>query len=312
MNSKDYAYIVEIARQGSISKAAVRLYITQPALSRFLQRTEEELGTPLFYKAGKQLIPTKAGACYLEHAKIILQQNLKMQEDLEHIIHNNTNIIKIGASASRGEFLASWLLPLFYRKYPEYQTQVILNTKQTLLQMLEDHELDVIFVNTAAEPPEHICYHIAQEDMVLLVNEKHFLVEEAREEADYQYPFVEAERWKDCPFIIPAPSMNTGQFIRNYLKHLKFQPPIVSEIENLGLIFSAVESKMGISIVPSMPHRSVFCKRLHYLALEGVENGIWNFSAVIRADTDVSKGIQKLIDTAKEVYAAASQEKRVR
>ena len=97
--------------------------------------------------------------------------------------------------------------------------------------------------------------------------------------------------------------------MRSYLKHLNFNPPVVSEIEHLGLIFSAVENKMGISIVPSMPHMSVFCKRLHYLSLEGEENGIWNFSAVIRPDTDVSKGIQKLINTAKEVYAAVVQEK---
>lgn len=308
MNNKDYAYIVEIARQGSISKAANRLYITQPALSRFLQRTEEELGTPLFYKAGKQLVPTTAGECYLEHARIILQQNMKMQEELDQIIHNNTNVIKIGASASRGEFLASWLLPLFYRKYPEFRTKVSLNTKTKLLQMLENHELDVIFVNTAAEPLEHICFHIAREDMVLLVNDGHFLLEEAEVRERYRYPFVRAERWKDCPFIIPVSTMNTGQFMRNYLRHLRFTPPIVSEIENLGLIFSAVENKMGISIVPSMPHQSVFRQRLHYLALEGEENGIWNFSAVIRADTDTSKGIKKLIDTAKEVYAAVSQE----
>ena len=115
MNSKDYAYIVEIARQGSISKAAGRLYITQPALSRFLQRTEEELGTSLFYKVGKQLVPTAAGECYLKHAAAILQQNLIMQEELDQIIHDNTNVIKIGASASRGEFLASWLLPLLQK-----------------------------------------------------------------------------------------------------------------------------------------------------------------------------------------------------
>lgn len=309
MNSKDYAYIVEIARQGSISKAAGRLYITQPALSRFLQRTEEELGTSLFYKVGKQLVPTAAGECYLKHAAAILQQNLIMQEELDQIIHDNTNVIKIGASASRGEFLASWLLPLFYRKYPEFQTKVSLNTKSSLLQMLENHELDVVFVNTAAEPPEHICCHIAREDMVLLVNDGHFLLGEAVEMEGCHYPFVRAERWKDCPFIIPAASMNTGRFMRNYLKHMHFNPPVVSEIENLGLIFSAVENKMGISIVPSMPHQSVFRKRLHYLALEGEENGIWNFSAVIRADTDVSKGIQKLIDTAREVYAAVSQER---
>ena len=49
MNVKDYRYIVEIAEQKSISKAAAVLYITQSALTRFLQRVEEELGAALFF-----------------------------------------------------------------------------------------------------------------------------------------------------------------------------------------------------------------------------------------------------------------------
>ena len=48
MNIKDYEYIYEIARQGSISKAAEKLYITQGALTKYLQRLENELSTPLF------------------------------------------------------------------------------------------------------------------------------------------------------------------------------------------------------------------------------------------------------------------------
>ena len=60
MNVKDYEYIVEIARQKSLSEAANRLCITQSALTKFLQRVEAQLGTPLFNRIGKRGVPNCA------------------------------------------------------------------------------------------------------------------------------------------------------------------------------------------------------------------------------------------------------------
>jgi len=60
MNIKDYEYVYEIARQKSVSKAAEKLYITQSALTKYLQRLENELSTPLFFRSGNRFVPTHA------------------------------------------------------------------------------------------------------------------------------------------------------------------------------------------------------------------------------------------------------------
>lgn len=69
VNIKDYKYIVEIAEQKNISKAAAALYITQSALTRFLQRVEEELGASLFFRQGNHLVLTEIGQCYVEKGR---------------------------------------------------------------------------------------------------------------------------------------------------------------------------------------------------------------------------------------------------
>ena len=56
MNIKDFEYIAEIAAQESISKAAARLYLSQPTLTKFLKKIEAEFDTPLFYRVGKKMI----------------------------------------------------------------------------------------------------------------------------------------------------------------------------------------------------------------------------------------------------------------
>ena len=61
MDIRDYEYIVAIAEKGGISKAADHLFITQSALTKFLQRTEQKLGMELFVRKGKQFLLTEAG-----------------------------------------------------------------------------------------------------------------------------------------------------------------------------------------------------------------------------------------------------------
>ena len=65
MDIRDYEYIVTIAEQKSITRAAAQLFITQSALTKFLQRTERSLGVALFLKKGNQFLLTEAGQKYV-------------------------------------------------------------------------------------------------------------------------------------------------------------------------------------------------------------------------------------------------------
>lgn len=68
MDFKELTYVLALARHQSVTKAAQELYLTQPALTRFLQRLETSVGQPLFTRSGNRLIPTYAGEKYIERA----------------------------------------------------------------------------------------------------------------------------------------------------------------------------------------------------------------------------------------------------
>lgn len=72
MDFRDYTYVQMIAQYKTISRAADALYISQPSLSKFLQKLEEELGTPLFKRVNKQMYPTYAGERFLETGPVDL------------------------------------------------------------------------------------------------------------------------------------------------------------------------------------------------------------------------------------------------
>lgn len=74
MNLQHLRYAVEVANCRSITKAAARLFIGQPNLSRAIRELEDEFGAPLFRRTSTGMIPTVQGEAFLEHAKIILNQ----------------------------------------------------------------------------------------------------------------------------------------------------------------------------------------------------------------------------------------------
>lgn len=75
---KNIQYILEVARQGGITKAANKLYITPSALSRFVQARESELNVLLFHRVGKRFVPTEAGKYYIQKCQEIEQLQLEL------------------------------------------------------------------------------------------------------------------------------------------------------------------------------------------------------------------------------------------
>ena len=76
MDLHQLEYILTIEQEKSISRAAERLFLTQPALNQQLLRLEKELGTPLFERRNRTMLPTYAGRIYLNTAKEMLSDEL--------------------------------------------------------------------------------------------------------------------------------------------------------------------------------------------------------------------------------------------
>ncbi|HCM28770.1 MAG: hypothetical protein A2Z99_21225 [Treponema sp. GWB1_62_6] len=72
MDLRQLRNIIAIAEEGNITRAAEKVFISQPALSQLLRKLEHTLGTPLFIREGKRVIPTRAGKIYLNGARAIL------------------------------------------------------------------------------------------------------------------------------------------------------------------------------------------------------------------------------------------------
>ena len=100
MDRREMEYLIVIAQEKNLSKAAERLYVSQPALSRFLLKMENSIGMPLFERKKRQLVPTMAGELCLDTARKMLQ----LDQDLERKLTLEENV---QAPVSAGQELGS-------------------------------------------------------------------------------------------------------------------------------------------------------------------------------------------------------------
>ena len=168
-NVRDFQYIAEIARYGSITKAAEALYLSQPTLTKFLQRVEQEVGTPLFHRVGKRFIPTPAGEVYVEKAHSILLLNSQLDQELDDLASMRRGSVRVGTTAGRADYQVSTILPRFARRYPGVRVLLSMGHTEQLLKMIFNNELDIVLSNYDGEQPALDHEFIGEEELVLAV-----------------------------------------------------------------------------------------------------------------------------------------------
>src|SRR5262245_21305497 len=104
---------VAVADQGSVSQAALRLRITQPALSRQIRDLQEELGLKLFERVGRRLSLTGEGDEFLGDCRTLLSHAASVVERAQALRRGNTGVLRVAASPQMIESV----FPIFLRSY---------------------------------------------------------------------------------------------------------------------------------------------------------------------------------------------------
>lgn len=114
MDLKELNYVVTVANEGSISRAAEKLFMSQSSLSQAIRVLEQDLGTSVFVRTTRGVRPTAAGDAFISHAKQILQQYRAACSEAADIENLNGGTVIFGISTYRG----TYLLPPVLKQVP--------------------------------------------------------------------------------------------------------------------------------------------------------------------------------------------------
>jgi DNA-binding transcriptional LysR family regulator len=251
MNDRHFRYILEIAKQGSITAAAQNLFISQPSLSNLLAAVEEEIGAKIFDRSVVPMVPTPAGEKYIEAAKKILGIMQELQHYVDDMRNTLTGCLHIGCG-HQSPFIIPLILPVLIERFPGIQFKLTEDHAPVLEKLLLSGLLDVTLHSAVKTThPNIVCTPLTDDEMVLL-SPLDFIPQRAVSVKNKSFPCMDLTDLKDRPFVL----MKKGHHLRilqdQILKDAGYTPNVILETDHWQTCFRIVESRIAHTLLPNI------------------------------------------------------------
>jgi LysR family nitrogen assimilation transcriptional regulator len=242
MDTRRLKAFLEIADQQSITRAAERLFIAQPALSLQVQSLEQAFGAQLMIRSRQGIKLTDAGRALYQHAKIILNQYDDALREVMTATRELTGVVRIGLPVSLNFTIGRQLSARVAERYPGIMLIVSEGLVGGLLnEFTMRQKFDLVLLSAEVNNRSLICTPLVAEELVL--------VGECCEASDNVAPVTMAEIAK-LPVLLPARSNQLRQVIQHRFDHERLSPKLVAEVDSIFLLREAASKGVGWTILP--------------------------------------------------------------
>ncbi len=246
MHLKELNYIVMLADEQSISRAADRLYMAQSSLSQFLQQYEAELGVKLFVRTSKGIRPTAAGNVFIENARSILMHYRLVQNELWDMGKLEGGNVILGISTFRAQYMLPQILTIFRERYPKVRVDIVEENSKELENQLVAGSVDVAIVALPLTRLEHQVEFLKRDEILLVANRKHPVMEKAHRKEGALYDWVDLKDTEPFEYILSDYDTILGGFGRQQFKKAGIQP--ITHYTNITAALAAVMARKGLGL----------------------------------------------------------------
>lgn len=278
MDFKQYQYVLKVAELQNMTKAANELYISQPSLSHFIAKIEEELGTPLFNRTTTPISLTLAGEKYVETARMILALNDRLKQEVSDIANEKKGVITVGMSHARASFFLPYIFPEFKQKYPGVHIRTVEVRSDLVEEYVAKGQCDLGVLPFPISGKNELEQEVICQEELVLVSGKPL-----KEEKFYNgKPYVELAECGGYPYAL----LKKGHGIRTAVDVLFMErgirPSSVFETTSNETAYRLATVGMGLSIVPETTiilSHAVERPFLYSMSREGIR---WEIGAIYR------------------------------
>ena len=231
-----------VSEDGSFSKAADRMGVTQPAISKRVAQLEEQLGTKLFDRIGRSVSLTEAGNALISRSKLIVRHI----EDTQRAIQNLTGTIEGSLSLATSHHIGLWRLPEVLKDYISQQPKVNLDLQfmdsAVAHERIIHGELEMAIVTLAPTTHEALVAEpIWQDDLVFVCSRDHVLAKKNN---------VTINEIAQHEAILPDMTTFTGRIVRTMFSELNLDLKISMSTNYLETIKMLIAVGLGWSVLP--------------------------------------------------------------
>lgn len=289
MDLDKFKYIVCIAEEKSFTKAAQKLYISQPALSQYVATIEDQFKTKFFDRSCNPLKLTPAGEIFIKKALEIINLKKELWRDLEDSSNNKIVTFSIGISPNRSPYILPLFIPQLKKDFPNIKIKLLEKTGVDLENALINNQIDIAIISLPLLEKSLVYEEFFKEELLLITPN----------EERYQYfnrKKVKLENLKDENFILLQERQKLRTAIEAFFLEKNFNPKIFLETENQECVLSLISSGLGIGFASNM-HLTNKKWRDHFLTFSLDETILSRkFVIAYKKDKKLSKVENKLIE----------------
>ena len=299
MNTKQIEYVLLLAREGSFSKAADALNITQPSLSQYIKKLEKEIGLPLFERTNGNVRLTDAGHVFLESGKKILDLEQQMHARFQDLAKHNSGTLRIGTSPFRSASMMPTVAKYFQDIYPGMHLVIDEMETHELIDGCENGDFD--FCLTMLPVDEQIFSYepIVEEELILAVPASVASLSSVSL-PDKKYPAIDTRQLNNMSFIMITESQVMQKALNKLCIDHKINIHTAAVVKSLEAQIAMVRVGVGVALVPSGIER--FCNdnevRFYSFSHQLPQRKV---VAMWRKDRYLSQAARDLIDGMKKI-----------
>jgi LysR family nitrogen assimilation transcriptional regulator len=260
MELRQLEYFIAIAETGAFSRAAVRLSVAQPILSRQIKALEQELGVELYHRTGRGIVLSEAGKILEQHARGVLETTAGAKRALGALGSAPSGKVTIGMPPSVGAVLTTSLVREFRAEFPKVSLGVMEGFSGHVLEWLTTGRIDVAVLYNAPRTSTLVSDPLLTDELILLGP--------VRDPANAGRGEVQAARLAELPLILPSRPHGLRVLVDEFLSRIGVTPNVQVEIDAMPSTLSLVESGIGYTILSySCVHHLVSAGRIRTWSL---------------------------------------------
>jgi DNA-binding transcriptional LysR family regulator len=299
-------YVIAIAEDQNLTRAAKKLYISQPTLTMYLNRLEESLGVQLFDRRKNPVLLTPAGKHYIEKMREIAEAEQILRGELR-TVSDPARTFRIGSARVRGHYWLPPLLRLLSERHPETFFTVSLGAEKQLQKLLGKDSIDMA-IGSLADIPESdiplVFEDVALERTLLVAHRKYGLVppeEHDRNSPDSPY-LIDPVSLQNLPFITPSSANGMYLNFQKMIAQFNIKPGHTLVIDTMTTGLQMTVQGLGVQMISA----GILCsltseerKELDYIQLPDFPV-TRKCSVVWREDTEQMPLIEEAIQLLRE------------
>lgn len=257
MNTKQLHYVLTLAQEGSFSKAADTLNITQPSLSQYIKKIEREIGLDLFDRTNGDIRLTDAGRVYIEAGKKILDIEHQMENSFTDLASYKTGSLIIGAAPYRAASMMPIIAASFQKLHPGMHLIVREGTTAELVEGMEHGEYDLALTLLPIDKRLFNYEKVVEEEMILAVPATYPALP-TKEVSDRKHPSVDASFLNNKSLVMLTDAQFMQKQLENLILDYKLHVSVAAVVKSLEAQIEFVKAGVGMALMPSGIER--FCK----------------------------------------------------